>query len=100
MGEAPAVCRRGAVAARRLVGRRRRRQHALTRVALPAGALRTAVLPAGIPEGIARHLPARLLRLPVLAAVDRRAFRARVLFDAEADLGPADPVPDWPLEGR
>ena len=38
----------GPLAARRIVDRRGRHEHAVARVALPAGALRAAVLPAGV----------------------------------------------------
>ncbi len=75
------------------------REHAVPRVAVPARALRPALLPRGVQQGQPRHLPARLLRLPVVAAVDRRGLGPAVVLDPEAHLGTADPVPRRPVEG-
>ena len=79
---------------------RRRSQHAVAGVAVPAGAVRAALLPAGVQrQGVARRLSAGQFRLRLRAAVDRRALRPELVLDAEAHLGPADSVPDRPLEG-
>ena len=88
------------MASRGVVDQRGRHQHAVARIALPANVVRRALLPHGIQQSLARYLPARLLRLRLRAAVDRRALGADVVLDAKALVGPPDSVPDWTLEGR
>ena len=82
--QADAVCQRGPLVSRRLLGRRRRREPAQRRRNLPPDSLRQRVLPKRFRQGERRVHAARLLRISRLAAQHPRARRGEGILHPEA----------------